>query len=153
MLEEGEKSRAVDVIEHPGSLAIAPLASSGRLLLVRQYRHAVGRSLWEIPAGRAEPGETLESGARRELREETGCTASEMEHLCSLHPTPGYASEIVHLFAASGLQSGAQQLDEDEQIEIREVSLNEALAMQASGEIVDMKTVVALLWLLRGRDK
>ena len=116
-------------------------------MLVRQYRHAAGESLWEIPAGTAEPDEECEAGARRELREETGYSAGSWERLCVAYPTPGYCTEVVHLYLATGLQAGPQQLDEDEAIDVRSVSLDQAWEMQASGLIVDMKTLLAMLWL------
>lgn len=144
--EDGRRNR-LDIVEHPGSYAIAALPAHDRLVLVRQYRHAAGEPLWEIPAGTAQTGESREDGARRELREETGYTADALELLCSVYPTPGYCTERVHIYAARGLHAGPQQLEEDERIDVREVTFEEARSMQASGEIIDMKTVVALLWL------
>ncbi len=148
--DEGRTHR-LDIVEHPGSYAIAALPAPDRLVLVRQYRHAAGASLWEIPAGTAEAQESCEDGARRELREETGYEAESWELLCSVYPTPGYCTERVTLYAARELRAGAQQLEEDERIEVREVTFSEAASMQAKGEIVDMKTVLALLWLERPR--
>lgn len=152
-IEDEGAERKLDIVAHPGSFAIAPLPAPGRLVLVRQYRHAAGMALWEIPAGTAEEGEECEEGARRELREETGYTADSLELLCSVYPTPGYCTERVHIYAARGLHAGPQQLEEDERIDVREVSFEEAWSMQASGEIVDMKTVLALLWLAGGQHK
>jgi ADP-ribose pyrophosphatase len=152
-VREGGKDRKLDIVEHPGSFAIAALPSPARLLLVKQYRHAAGTALWEIPAGTAEPDESCEEGARRELREETGFSADSFDLLCSVYPTPGYCTERVHVYAARKLRPGEQHLDDDEDIEVREVSFEEAWSMQASGEIVDMKTVLALLWLDGGRYK
>jgi ADP-ribose pyrophosphatase len=143
---DGRRHR-LDIVEHPGSYAVAALPAPDRLLLIRQYRHAAGRALWEIPAGTAEGGESCEDGARRELLEETGCSAASLELLCSVYPTPGYCTERVHVYAARGLRAGPQQLEEDECIEVREVTFQEAWSMQAAGEIIDMKTVLALLWL------
>jgi ADP-ribose pyrophosphatase len=143
---DGRRHR-LDIVEHPGSYAVAALPAPDRLLLIRQYRHAAGRALWEIPAGTAEGGESCEDGARRELLEETGCSAASLELLCSVYPTPGYCTERVHVYAARGLRAGPQQLEEDERIEVREVTFQEAWSMQAAGEIIDMKTVLALLWL------
>jgi len=145
--DQDGKRHKLDIVEHPGSFAIAPLRAPGRLTLVRQYRHAAGGDLWEIPAGTAEKDEDCEAGARRELREETGYTADSLEQLCSVYPTPGYCTERVHIYAARGLHAGAQALEEDERIDVREVSFEEAWAMQASGQIIDMKTVLSLLWL------
>jgi ADP-ribose pyrophosphatase len=123
------------------------LPGADRIVLVRQYRHAAGQTLWEIPAGTAERDESCEDGARRELREETGFLADSLDLLCSVYPTPGYCTERVHIYAARGLRAGPQQLEEDERIDVREVTFEQAWAMQASGEIIDMKTVLALLWL------
>lgn len=152
-IEDRGKQRNLDIVEHPGSFAIAALPADDRLVLVRQYRHAAGKALWEIPAGTAEPGEACESGALRELREETGYAADSLALLCTVYPTPGYSTERVHIYAARDLHAGEQQLEEDEDIEVREVSFDEAWAMQASGEIIDMKTVLALCWLSEGRHK
>jgi ADP-ribose pyrophosphatase len=148
--DEGKQHR-LDIVEHPGSYAVAALPEPERLLLIRQYRHAAGQALWEIPAGTAEAGESCEDGALRELREETGCTADALELLCSVYPTPGYCTERVRIYAARGLHAGPQQLEEDERIDVREVTFEEAWGMQAAGEIIDMKTVLALLWLSGGR--
>ncbi|HET9393932.1 MAG TPA: NUDIX hydrolase [Candidatus Rubrimentiphilum sp.] len=141
------KRHEVELVEHPGSIAIAALPSDGGIILIRQYRHPAGRSLWEIPAGTAEPDEDPLADAKRELKEETGYSAASWELLGTLYPTPGFCTECVHLYAARELQAGPQQLEQDENIEVRQVSFQDAWRMQASGEIVDMKTMVALLWL------
>lgn len=145
--DEDGRARKLDIVEHPGSYAVAALPADDRIVLVRQYRHAAKQALWEIPAGTAEPDEAPDEGALRELREETGYRADSLELLCSTYPTPGYCTELVRLYAARGLHAGPQQLEEDERIDVREVTFRQAWAMQASGEIVDMKTIVALLWL------
>ena len=147
------KSHKLDIVEHPGSYAIAALPAPDRLVLVRQYRHAAKQELWEIPAGTAEADESCEEGALRELREETGYTADSLALLCSVYPTPGYCTELVRIYAARGLHAGPQQLEDDERIDVREVTFQEAWSMQASGAIIDMKTVLALLWLAGPRDK
>ena len=141
------KEQRVEIVEHPGSVAIAALPSAQSIVLITQYRHAADQILWEIPAGTAQCGESFEEGARRELAEETGYQADHFELLCDVYPTPGYCTERVHLFAARGLHGGAQSLEEDERIDVREVSFEEAANMQASGQIRDMKTMLALLWL------
>jgi ADP-ribose pyrophosphatase len=147
------KEHQLDIIEHPGSFAILPVTSEDGVILVRQYRQAAGCALWEIPAGTAETGESHEDGARRELREETGFTAESLEPIAGVYPTPGYSTERVWVYAARGLLAGPQELEEDESIEVREFTLETALAMQATGEIIDMKTVLALLWLAGLRRK
>lgn len=152
-IEDRGSERRLDIVEHPGSFAIAPVPAPGRLVLIRQYRHAARGPLWEIPAGTAEKDESCEAGALRELREETGYTAETLTPICTVYPTPGYSTERVHIYAAYGLHAGEQQLEDDEDIEMREVSVEEAQAMQASGEIADMKTVLALLWLAQERRK
>ncbi len=152
-IDDDGKERKLDIVEHRGSFAIAPVPAPGRLVLVGQYRHAAGQRLWEIPAGTAEPDESCETGALRELREETGYAADRLELLCAVYPTPGFCTERVHIYAARGLHAGPQDLQEDERIEVREVTFAQAWEMQASGEIVDMKTVTALLWLAGRPDK
>jgi ADP-ribose pyrophosphatase len=147
------RDHRLDIVEHPGSFAIAAVPEPQHIVLVRQYRHAAGQTLWEIPAGTAEPNEECESGARRELREETGYTADCFEQLCLAYPTPGFCTERVHVYAAYGLHAGPQQLEEDERIDVRTVSFEEAWAMQASGQIIDMKTLLSLLWLERRLHK
>ena len=152
-IDDGGRERKLEIVEHPGSFAIAALTADERLVLVGQYRHAAGQMLWEIPAGTAEPGEACEDGARRELREETGYTAGRLEPICTAYPTPGYSSERVHVYLAEDLRSGNAEPEEDESIEVREVTLQEASSMQAGGLIVDMKTILALLWLKGRRHK
>ena len=146
-VEQDGKTRDVELVVHPGSFAIAALPDDGSIILVRQYRHPAGLSLWEIPAGTAEPGEDPESGARRELKEETGCLAEWWELLGGFYPTPGFCTECVRLYVARGLKPGPPDPEEDERIEVRHVTFQDAWRMQASGEIIDMKTMVALLWL------
>ena len=141
------KEQRFEIVEHPGSVAIAALPGPQSIVLITQYRHAAGETLWEIPAGTAQSGESFQEGARRELAEETGYQADRFELLCDLYPTPGYCTERVRLFAARGLHGGTQSLEEDERIDVREVSFQEAAQMQASGQIRDMKTMLALLWL------
>ena len=152
IVDEDGKEHRLDIVQHPGSFAIAALPGADRIVLVQQYRHAAGQRLWEIPAGTAEPGEACEDGARRELREETGYSAEAFDLLCSAYPTPGFCTELLHIYAARGLHAGPQQLEEDERIEVRTFTFREAWSMQASGQIVDMKTLVALLWLEPAAD-
>lgn len=135
-----------DFIEHPGSVVVLPVFDDGRILLIRQYRHAAGDYLWELVAGRKDEGETFAEGARRELREETGYTARRMRRLTALFPTPGFASEQMVIFLARRLQKGAAQPEEDERISQRIVSLAEALRWIQSGRIRDAKTAAGILF-------
>ena len=138
---------ACDVVEHPGSVAIAAMRGKRELLLVRQYRHPLRATMWEIPAGKCEPGETPLEGAARELAEETGYRAARVELLASVAMTPGFCDEVLHLVCARDLTPGAQALDDDERIDVRAVTIEEGMAMVARGEIADAKTLLALLWL------
>ncbi len=135
-----------DVVEHAGSFAIVALTDRNEIVLVRQYRHPTRVMLWEIPAGTAEPGEDPREGALRELAEETGYRASRIRRIAGGYVTPGFCSEFVHLFLAQRLTEGKQSLDEDERVEVALVSLERALEMMEAGEIVDVKTLLALQW-------
>lgn len=117
------------IVRHPGAVGIVPLWDDGTVTLVRQYRHAVGRELLEIPAGRLDPGEALEAAALRELEEETGLRAARLRALGSFFPAPGFCSEELHLFVASGLVpagSARRPADPDEELANERVPLREA---------------------------
>lgn len=143
----------LDFIEHPGAAAIVALTGENDVVLVRQYRHALGQYIWEIPAGTLDPGEPVLDCARRELAEETGYAAAEWRKLGEITPVPGYSDERIHLFLATGLSAAAQRLDADEVLEAHGRPLAEAAAMIARGEIQDAKSICALLlaqnWLRR----
>ena len=135
-----------EVVEHPGAVAIVPLLDDGRAVLVRQYRHAVGRALLEIPAGTLDqPGESAEDAAARELAEETGYTAARLERLAAFYPAPGFATEHMTLFLATGLTEGDQGMMEDEEITVETVELDAVPDLIARGELRDAKTLVGLL--------
>ena len=141
----------LEIIRHPGASAVVPFLSdpSGddpQVLLLRQYRYAASGYLFEIPAGRLEPGESPESCARRELREETGCSAATLRPLTTMFTTPGFTDERIHLFMASGLERGPTSHEADEVIEVVAVPLARALAMIWQGEIQDAKTALGLLF-------
>jgi ADP-ribose pyrophosphatase len=144
--DDGSTHR-IDVVEHRGAYGIIACPSANEIVLVRQYRHAVGRSLWEIPAGTAEAGEDAIDGARRELREETGYVAGDVRSLGTLFTTPGFCTEPMHFFHASKLIAGAQDLEEDERIAVASFTLENARKLVQIGEIADAKTVLGLLWL------
>ncbi len=139
--------RDFDVVVHRGSYAIVATTADDRIVLVRQYRHAVGRALWEIPAGMAERGEELAAGALRELREETGYRAAAFRPLGSVYVTPGFCTEILHFFHASQLTAGDQELDADERITVASFTADEAHRLVESGQIADSKTLLALSWM------
>ena len=141
----------LEIIRHPGASAVVPFLSDPtgtdpQVLVLKQYRYATGGFLREIPAGRLEPGEIPEACARRELLEETGCTAESMTPLTSMWTTPGFTDERIHLFLASGLTRGESKREADEFIELETVSLSAALQMIERGEIQDAKTALGLLF-------
>ena len=142
---------ALEMVRHPGASAIVPFLSDPKgedpqILLLRQYRYAAAGTLYEIPAGRLDPGETPADCARRELREETGCTAERVEGLLTFYTTPGFTDERIHLFMAVGLTHGASGHELDEFIEVETLRLSRALTMIERGEISDGKTIVAILF-------
>ena len=142
----------LEVIRHSGAAAVVPIVSdpSGPdpvVLMLRQYRYAAGGPLWEIPAGRLEPGEAPEACARRELREEAGVEAGRLDRLTTIWTTPGFTDERIHLFWAADLAAGAHAREADEFIEVVPKPLSEVLGMVRNGEICDGKTVVAILYM------
>jgi ADP-ribose pyrophosphatase len=140
-----------EVVRQRGSVAALPVHDDGRLTLVRQYRHAVSAFVWELPAGRRDPGETAEEGARRELEEEVGLRPRSLEPIATFWTTPGFCDEVMFLFRATGLEPVPARPEADEKIEARAFTLAEAMAMLESGEIREGKTLVALLLEARRR--
>lgn len=145
------KTHSRQVIVHPGAVTILPIFDDGRVCLIRNYRAAVNQTLIELPAGTLEPGEEPLRTAEREIEEETGYRAAEIEFLCSFWMSPGILSERMHLFVARGLTETRQSLDAGETIEPLIVSWDEALAMTADGRIQDAKSLVGLLYYERFR--
>lgn len=144
----------MDIIRHPGASAVVPFLTSAQdadpqLLLLRQYRYAAGGYLWEVPAGRLDPGEAPHACAIRELREETGCAAERVEHLYTMYTTPGFTDEIIHVFAALGLTRGVTSHESDEFMEVVPMALSEAVERIRIGEIRDAKTALAILYAAR----
>lgn len=142
----------IEMIRHPGAAAVVPLlagpdATDPAVLLIRQYRYAADGMVWEIPAGVLEPGEDPMDCARRELREETGAEADQIEHLTTIYTTPGFTDEKIHLFLATGIRGGAAAPNPDELIEAVPRPLSQALGMIRDGEIRDGKTIAALLFV------
>ena len=141
---------ALEMIRHPGASAVVPLLGDldgdPEVLLIRQYRYAAESYLYEVPAGRLDPGEAPAACAHRGLREETGYTASRVEHLFTMYTTPGFTDEKIHLFLATGLTPGESAREADEFMELVPTRLSAALAMIERGEIQDAKTALALLY-------
>jgi len=146
---------SLEMIRHPGASAVVPVldanASDPTVLLIRQYRYAADGYLYEVPAGRLDPGETPLACAHRELKEETGYTAQRVEPLFTMFTTPGFTDERIHLFLATGLTPGESAREADEFMELVPVPLSRALGMLEQGEIQDAKTALALLYASRFR--
>jgi len=134
----------LDVIRHPGAAAIVPLTRNQTVIMIEQYRHAVGGTIWEIPAGTLDERESPLTCAQRELTEETGYTAATWQKLGEITPVPGYSDERIQLFLATDLTLSLQHLDPDEVLEVREVAFTDALDMIARGIIQDAKTICGL---------
>ena len=139
----------VDVIRHVRSVVLLPVPEPGHIVLIRQYRYAVNRWLWELPAGCVDDGEEPDAAARRECHEEIGLVPDTLVRLASFYPTPGYCDEEMIFYRLSGLSTPSQAaaVDEDEDIEPRTFRIAEAREMIRRGEIVDMKTVAGLTML------
>lgn len=148
----------LEIVRHVGAAAVLPLATTPDecdagtppcVILLKQYRHATGGTIWEVPAGKLDGAESPEACARRELREETGISARRLEPLTTLWTTPGFTDERIHLFIATDLTFGATDREGHEFIETRTLALGDALRMVERGEIDDAKTVVCLLLAAR----
>jgi ADP-ribose pyrophosphatase len=142
----------LEMLRHPGASAVVPFLDDPgdrdpRVLLIRQFRHAAEAFIWEVPAGRLDPGETPEACARRELEEETGMRARTLERLTMIYTTPGFTDERIHLFLAHGLEAGTQRREADEFLELHPLRWSEVMALVRSGEIQDGKTLTSLLFV------
>lgn len=134
----------VEFIEHPGATAVIPFLDDNRIVLLKQYRHALKKHIWEIPAGTLDPQEEIISCAKRELIEETGYSAGQWHKLGEITPVPGYSNERIHIFLATELQPADQNLDEDEVIQVQAVDFLKAIEMIGDGEIQDAKSIAGL---------
>jgi 8-oxo-dGTP pyrophosphatase MutT (NUDIX family) len=143
-LENGVTT-TIDILRHPGAAAIVPMLNADTLILLRQYRHAVGDFIWEIPAGTLDEGESPMDCAKRELIEETGFSASGWDELGAIVPVPGYSDERIRIYLATDLAPAVQNLDRDELLAVHHVGVKEALQMVYSREIFDGKTITGLL--------
>jgi ADP-ribose pyrophosphatase len=142
----------LEMIRHSGASAVLPFlgdpaGEDPTILLIRQYRYAADGFIYEIPAGRLEPGEPPEQCAVRELREETGCTAAKMERLYTMYTTPGFTDEKIHLFVATGLERGESALEQDEFVEVVPTTMSAALRLIKDGTINDAKTALSILYV------
>jgi len=144
----------LEMIRHSGASAVVPVLSTDttsdpEILLIRQFRHAADGFVWEVPAGRLDPGEAPDDCARRELLEEAGAIAGRLTRLTTIYTTPGFTDERIHLFVARDLTQGQHRREADEFMETRPLLLSRILAMIEAGEMTDGKTVAALLFFSR----
>lgn len=140
----------LELIRHSGAAAILPLLDDGddpRLVLLRQYRYAAGGDIYEVPAGRPEHGESWERCAHRELEEETGLTARNLQHLTTIYTTPGFTDERIHLFLATGIGEGTRDLDDDEFVHPVRMNLSTAVQHIRDGIIIDAKSIATILYV------
>lgn len=143
-LENGDTATR-EVVHHHGGACVLAVTPQEEIYMVKQFRYAFGRELWELPAGKLEAGEDPFEAAKRELAEECGVTADEFEHLCDVYPTVGYCTEVIHTWLARGLHTTAQHLDADEFLDVHKVPFETALRMVMDGEICDSKTMAGIL--------
>jgi len=148
----------LEMVRHPGASAVVPLldeprSPDPRVLLIRQFRHAADDFIWEIPAGRLDPGETPATCAQRELEEETGMSADVLSRLTTIFTTPGFTDEKIHLFLAQNLKQGKHRREKDEFMEVQTRKWSEVMAMIRNGEIRDGKTLVGLMFVESFRRK
>jgi ADP-ribose pyrophosphatase len=142
----------LEMIRHPGASAVVPFldppeSPDPRVVLIRQFRHAAQDYIWEVPAGRLDPGESAEACARRELREEAGFIAGELRYLLSIYTTPGFTDERIHLFLANRLRDGSKRHEADEFLEVHALRWSKVGRMIRTGEIVDGKTLATLMFV------
>lgn len=134
-----------DIVMHPGASAVVPLNENGEIYMVRQYRKPIEAESLEIPAGKLDSGEAPEVCAARELKEETGLQAGKLTHLVSIHSTPGFSNEVLHLYAATDLSEGESCADADEFISTERYSVERLVNMILKGEITDAKSIIGIL--------
>ncbi len=138
------RTTELEILRHPGASAVVPLKEDGRVVLIRQLRHAVAGFIYEIPAGKLDRQEDPKDCAARELEEEAGYRAGSLELLTSILTAPGFTDEVIHIFQGTHLEVGKQNLDQDEVLEIVEWPLEEAMARIQDGTIRDAKTIIGL---------
>lgn len=136
-----------DIVKHPGGAVIAAINEKGEVCLLKQWRHAIGEFIWELPAGCLEPNEPPLETAKRELEEEAGVVASQWRDLGKICSSPGFSNEILYLFEARTISQGTVKLDAAEQLEAHWIALDQVLDMARTGDIIDAKTLAALFKL------
>jgi ADP-ribose pyrophosphatase len=142
----------LEMVRHPGASAVVPFLTNPRgddpqILLIKQYRYAAQEFIYEIPAGKLDGDEDPADCARRELREETGCTATHIEHVYTFYTTPGFTDERIHAFMATGLTRGEVSHERDEFMSVEAVTMSRALELIKTGELMDAKTALAILYV------
>ena len=144
----------LEMVRHPGAAAVVPMKNDGTVVLIKQFRHAAGGFIYEIPAGKLHPGEDPKDCAARELEEEIGYQAGQLKLLSSIFTAPGFTDEVIHIYHATDLKPGRQHLDRDEVLEIVEMPLVDAIEMIRAGMIRDAKTMVGLqsVFIRRGNQ-
>ena len=142
----------LEIIRHPGAAAVVPLKEDGTVVLIRQFRHAAGGFIYEIPAGKLHPWEDPEACAARELEEEIGYRANRLELLTSIFTAPGFTDEVIHIYQGTDLVLGQQRLDQDEILEIVEWPLDVAIARIRDRTIQDAKTIIGLQSVFLGKN-
>jgi ADP-ribose pyrophosphatase len=139
------KEASREFIKHPGAVAVVPITEDGKIVLVRQYRYPIGKTILEVPAGKLDKGEHPDDCVVRELKEETGYIANNIKKLTSIYTTPGFTDEVIHLYTADNLKLAKQCPDEDEFLDVEVYTKEEVKAMLADGTINDAKSMLALL--------
>jgi ADP-ribose pyrophosphatase len=142
----------LEMIRHSGASAVLPFVTDPQgedpqILLIKQFRHAANDFIYEIPAGRLDANEDPRACAERELREETGCSARQLEHVYTFYTTPGFTDERIHAFMATGLTSGDTAHERDEFMSVETVTLSRSLEMIRTGELMDAKTALTILYV------
>ena len=151
--QESGESTIREVVIHPGGVAAIPVLDDGRIVLVRQFRYPLGKYIWEIPAGKLDSGQTPHDTIARELEEEIGYSAKTLAEACSFYTSPGFCNEIIYLFVARDLVPCTRQPEVGEHITPVTRTLEECLEMIASGEIMDGKSILGLLWFEQSINK
>lgn len=146
-----EREASLDIVVHTGAVTLVPVDDQGQVLFVRQYRHAAGKEILELPAGTIDPGEEPLVCALREIREETGMAAEKMELLGDFFLAPGYSTEHMYVYLATGLREDPLQQDEDEFLSVEKISLDQAFEMAETGALEDAKSIAALMLARRIR--